>query len=140
MKRIAVTTLFLFVGACAGTGKSTIASLDALREYTTPSELNRNVERYDRSPIVVRGLLVLGFEKRYLVDSRKALEDWPSNDVCVTLLNVGHLLGRDEINGHMVELQGTFHRDVLSQGVVRLGACNTTGIEVNQSIDPQVTD
>lgn len=106
-----------------------------------PSQLNAHSSSYDGKEVTVQGWLVLGFEKRYLVDDKRSYEDWPSDDVCVTVVNAGSLLAQQsKYNERQIELKGTFRRDVLSQGVVRLGACNTSGLEIDEAVQPRVLD
>lgn len=133
MKAYVIIVALIASGCASSTTKSVPA--DALK----PSQLNAHASSYDGKQVTVRGWLVLGFEKRYLVDDKRSYKDWPSDDVCVTVVNANALLVRQsEYNEKQVELRGTFHRDVLSNGVVRLGACNTSGLEIDETVQPRI--
>lgn len=96
----------------------------------TPTQLRQSSSLYDGKQVTVVAWMTLGHEDANLwtdaqdMNSRRTIH-------CVSLENFDDLLeAKGALNGHRVELTGTFRKDVVGEsGTIRFSACSRSALE-----------
>jgi hypothetical protein len=106
----------------------------------TVQQLNSTPEVFDGQKVTVSGWIVIDDEKRYIVAQKKNYTTWRKGASCLSVINGGGLDAREtDFNGKHVSLRGVFRADVHKDGVVRLGLCSATAIDLeNAPIDGKI--
>jgi hypothetical protein len=100
----------------------------------TVSHLILNSQSYDGASVRVRGYLVLRSSARHLWSDPSMIERGLSESECITLLNTDrHFTGTANLRQYAT-ITGVFRTNVLGSGIVDLGACNRSGIDIT-SVD-----
>ena len=102
--------------------------------------LNSTPEMYDGQTVTVSGWIVVAPEKRYIVATKDNYSMWRKGATCLSIINADAIDDRlSLLNGKRVALTGVFRSDVNRDGVVRLGLCGHTALDLEgKSLEGQI--
>jgi len=98
----------------------------------TPSQLNASPQRYDGRVIKVRGFLLDETEDFAIWDQQSDIADKNVGlSHCISVLYPAEMkTAVHRLNRRFVEVSGTFDKDVVRDGIIRLGLCNRSAIRL----------
>lgn len=102
--------------------------------------LNSAPEMFDGQAVTVSGWIVVAPEKRYIVATKENYSMWRKGATCLSIINAEAIDNRlSSLNGKRVALTGVFRSDVNRDGVVRLGLCGHTALDIEgKSLEDQI--